>query len=35
MPCNNEGCNNSQVSDCLVKLKIEDIFSNIEEMLKI
>ena len=35
MPCNNEGCNNSQVSDCLVKLNIEDIFSNIEEMLKL
>jgi len=34
MPCNQEGCNNSQISDCLIGLNISIIQQNIKEMLK-
>ena len=34
MPCNQEGCNNSQISDCLIGLNISIIQQNINEMLK-
>ena len=33
LPCNNEGCNNSQVSDCLIGLDIDFIKKNINEMV--
>jgi len=34
MPCNKEGCNNSQISDCLIGLDISTIQQNIKEMLE-
>jgi heptosyltransferase III len=33
MPCNNEGCDNSQISNCLMELDINIIKKNIKEML--
>ena len=33
LPCNNEGCDNSQVSDCLMGLDIDIIKKNINEMM--
>ena len=33
MPCNKEGCNNSQISDCLIGLDMTIIQKNIKEML--
>lgn len=33
MPCNKEGCNNSQTSDCLIGLDMQIIQQNIKEML--
>ena len=34
MPCNKEGCNNSQISDCLINLNMPIIQQNIKEMLE-
>ena len=34
MPCNKEGCNNSQISDCLIDLDMPIIQQNIKEMLE-
>jgi heptosyltransferase-3 len=33
LPCNNEGCDNNQVSDCLMGLNIDVIKKNINEMI--
>ncbi len=33
LPCNNEGCDNSQISDCLMTLDFDVIKKNINEML--
>jgi len=34
MPCNKEGCNNSQISDCLIDLDMPIIQQNIKEMIE-
>jgi len=33
LPCNKEGCNNSQISDCLMDLDIDVVKKNINEMV--
>lgn len=35
LPCNQKGCNNSGVSECLEQLSVDEVFSLLQEMLKL